>query len=274
MIDTATNIEIVYEDEYLIALNKPAGLLVHPSWLTPRGTPNLASILKTYLGTAPYTVHRLDRPTSGLILFAKTKTVAQQLNHLFAGHQITKTYYAVCRGYVDSEGLIDYPLKEEKDRIADKFMADDKPAQEAITAFRCLAQVELPIAVGRYTSARYSLVEAQPKTGRKHQIRRHMKHIFHPIIGDSKHGDNKQNKALREHYDLNRLMLMAVRLDFLHPVTGQPLELLAGLDQATRQLFEHFGWQAYFPTGHKDKSAGFIVINPPDQAQTVDTVNA
>ncbi len=259
MTETATAIEVVFEDEHLIALNKPSGLLVHPSWLTPRGTPNLASILKAYLGTSPYTVHRLDRPTSGLILFAKTKTVAQALNETFAEHRVTKTYYAVCRGYVEGEGVIDYPLKEEKDRIADKFMSDDKPAQEAISAYRCLAQVELPIAVGRYSSARYSLVEVTPKTGRKHQIRRHMKHIFHPIVGDSKHGDNKQNKALREHYGLNRLMLMAVQLQLPHPVTGQPLELKAALDAETVQLFQHFGWQAHCPVCSEPDSGRYIV---------------
>ncbi|MFW1676394.1 tRNA pseudouridine(65) synthase TruC [Pontibacter sp. JAM-7] len=247
MSEQALNVEILYEDEHLIALNKPAGLLVHPSWLAPRGTPNLASILKQYWSASPYTVHRLDRPTSGVILFAKHKAVAQALNLTFAEHRIEKTYLCVCRGYVSASGTIDYPLQEEKDKIADKFMADDKPPQDAITDYRCLAQVELPLAVGRYATARYSLVQVKPKTGRKHQIRRHMKHIFHPIAGDTKHGDNKHNTVLRQHYALNRLLLMATELRFTHPVTEEELLLTAGVDADTDRLLTAFGWQGRYP---------------------------
>lgn len=238
-----TDLDILFEDEYLIAVNKPAGLLVHPSWIAPRGTPNLASMLKAYFdGASPYTIHRLDRPTSGVILFAKNKEVAQQMNLQFAERKVDKTYLCMVRGYTDEQGVIDYPLKEQLDKIADKYADQDKPAQEAVSRYRRLATVELDMPVGRYEQSRYSLVEVKPETGRKHQIRRHMKHIFHPIAGDTKHGDNKHNKALRQHYDLQRLMLMAREIRFEHPITQSAMQICAPLDAYTTELFSAFGW--------------------------------
>jgi tRNA pseudouridine65 synthase len=241
-------LEILFEDESLIAINKPSGLLVHPSWIAPRGTPNLASMLKEYFnGGTPYTIHRLDRPTSGVILFGKDKQAAQDMNLQFAERKVNKTYLCMCRGYVPDQGTIDYALKEQLDKIADKHANQDKPAQDAVSHYRTLATVELDMAVGRYEKSRYSLVEVKPETGRKHQIRRHMKHIFHPIAGDTKHGDNKHNKALRQNYELDRLMLMARDIEFEHPVTGKRLSISAPVDQYTQQLFEQFGWGGHFP---------------------------
>lgn len=241
-------LEILFEDESLIAINKPSGLLVHPSWIAPRGTPNLASMLKEYFnGGTPYTIHRLDRPTSGVILFGKDKQAAQDMNLQFAERKVNKTYLCMCRGYVSDQGTIDYALKEQLDKIADKHANQDKPAQDAVSHYRTLATVELDMAVGRYEKSRYSLVEVKPETGRKHQIRRHMKHIFHPIAGDTKHGDNKHNKALRQNYELDRLMLMARDIEFEHPVTGKRLSISAPVDLYTQQLFEQFGWGGHFP---------------------------
>ncbi|MGB0205918.1 MAG: pseudouridine synthase [Neptuniibacter sp.] len=241
-------LEILFEDESLIAINKPSGLLVHPSWIAPRGTPNLASMLKEYFnGGTPYTIHRLDRPTSGVILFGKDKQAAQDMNLQFAERKVNKTYLCMCRGYVPDQGTIDYALKEQLDKIADKHANQDKPAQDAVSHYRTLATVELDMAVGRYEKSRYSLVEVKPETGRKHQIRRHMKHIFHPIAGDTKHGDNKHNKALRQNYEMDRLMLMARDIEFEHPVTGKRLSISAPVDLYTQQLFEQFGWGGHFP---------------------------
>lgn len=238
-----SDLEILFEDEHIIAINKPSGLLVHPSWIAPRHTPNLASMLKQYFeGGSPYTIHRLDRPTSGVILFGKNKHVAQLMNEQFAERKVEKTYLCMVRGYTDEQGTIDYPLKEQLDKIADKYADQDKPAQDAVSHYRCLATVEIDMPVGRYEKSRYSLVEVKPETGRKHQIRRHMKHIFHPIVGDTKHGDNKHNKALRQHYDLQRLMLMARHLSFTHPVTNQVMEFTAPLDSYCSVLFAEFGW--------------------------------
>lgn len=244
-----TELAILFEDEHLIAINKPSGLLVHPSWIAPRGTPNLASMLKTYFeGGSPYTIHRLDRPTSGVILFGKHKEVAQQMNLIFAEKRIQKTYLAMCRGYVPESGTIDYALKEELDKIADKHVSPDKEPQEAVSHYRTLATCEIDMPVGRYEKARYSLVEVKPETGRKHQIRRHMKHIFHPIAGDTKHGDNKQNKALRGRFDLQRLMLMASNVQFEHPVTGEAMDITAPVDQYCDDLFRGFSWEGCYPT--------------------------
>ncbi|WP_067864800.1 pseudouridine synthase [Neptuniibacter marinus] len=241
------NLNILFEDDDIIALNKPSGLLVHPSWIAPRGTPNLASMLKEYFnGGSPYTIHRLDRPTSGVILFGKNKEIAQKMNLLFAERKVEKTYLCMVRGYTPEADLIDYALKEELDKIADKHAKKDKEAQEAVSEYRRLATVELDIPVGRYEKSRYSLVEVKPKTGRKHQIRRHMKHIFHPIIGDTNHGDNKHNKSFRENFDLQRLMLMASNIKFEHPVTQQMMDIGAPVDQYTDQLFKKFAWDGLY----------------------------
>lgn len=241
------NLNILFEDDDIIALNKPSGLLVHPSWIAPRGTPNLASMLKEYFnGGSPYTIHRLDRPTSGVILFGKNKEIAQKMNLLFAERKVEKTYLCMVRGYTPEADLIDYALKEELDKIADKHAKKDKEAQEAVSEYRRLATVELDIPVGRYEKSRYSLVEVKPKTGRKHQIRRHMKHIFHPIIGDTNHGDNKHNKSFRENFDLQRLMLMASNIKFEHPVTQQMMDISGPVDQYTDQLFKKFAWDGLY----------------------------
>ena len=247
-----TDLDILFEDEHLIAVNKPSGLLVHPSWIAPRGTPNLASMLKAYFeGGSPYTIHRLDRPTSGVILFGKNKETAQAMNLQFAERQVKKTYLCMVRGYIDEAGTIDYALKEQLDKIADKHASKDKEPQEAVSHYRCLGTVEIDMPVGRYEQARYSLVEVKPETGRKHQIRRHMKHIFHPIACDTKHGDNKHNKALRARFGLDRLMLMATHISFVHPVSGNQIEIEAPLDEQSTALFNEFGWQGLFPEASK-----------------------
>ncbi len=240
-------LDILYEDDHLIAVNKPSGLLVHPSWIAPRSTPNLTSLLKTYLGGTAYTIHRLDRPTSGVIVFGKTKETAQKMNVIFAEREVKKTYLCMTRGYTPEADTIDYALKEKLDKLADKMSNPDKPPQEAVSDYRRLGTVELPIAVGRYESSRYSLVEVKPKTGRKHQIRRHMKHISHPLVGDTKHGDGRHNKAFREHFDLDRLLLMAIELSFEHPVTGEQLTIKAPVDEQVDQLFSGFGWSGLYP---------------------------
>ncbi|WP_372835976.1 pseudouridine synthase [Pontibacterium sp.] len=240
-------LDILFEDDNLIAVNKPSGLLVHPSWIAPRGTPNLTSMLKEYLQGTAYTIHRLDRPTSGVIVFGKNKETAQKMNQKFADREVQKTYLCMTRGYTPEGDVIDYALKEKLDKLADKMSNPDKPAQEAVSEYRRLGTVELPMAVGRYDVSRYSLVEVKPKTGRKHQIRRHMKHISHPLIGDTKHGDGRHNKAFRDHFDLDRLLLMAIELSFRHPENGELLTIKAPVDAYVDQLFSQFGWSGSYP---------------------------
>ncbi len=240
----AASPEILYQDEWLLAVNKPAGLLVHPSWIAPAKTPHLVGWVKAqFPGETIHTVHRLDRATSGIILFARDKQTAHNLQNLFSDRLIEKQYLCVTRGWAPERGLIDYPLKPIHDKIADKHADPDKDAQEAVSAFERLATVELPIPVGRYLQSRYSLVKVCPKTGRKHQIRRHMKHIFHPLVGDTKHGEGRHNRLYREHFDIHRLLLMATHLRFTHPVTEQPMTVSAPLDTEVKELFDRFGWR-------------------------------
>ncbi len=244
----STLLDILYEDEYLVAVNKPAGLLVHPSWIAPARTPNLVSLLKArYPGETVHTIHRLDRATSGIILFARNKQVAQQLQQQFLDHSIQKTYLCVVRGWTDEEGLIDYALKPIHDKRDDPRANPDKEPQDAVSAYRRLATVSLPIPVGRYPEARYSLVEVKPTTGRKHQIRRHMKHILHPIAGDTKHGEGRHNRLFRENFDLHRMLLMATAIEFRHPISETVMLIEAGVGEEVRQLFERLGWHSGYP---------------------------
>lgn len=241
---------VLYQDEHLIAVNKPSGWLVHRSWLDRNEKVVVMQTVRDQIGQHVFTVHRLDRPTSGVLLMALSSDVARQLSQQFEQHQIRKIYHAVVRGYVDESGTIDYALFEELDKVADKFAKQEREAQQAVSHYKMLSQVEVPIAVGRYASARYSLVELCPETGRKHQLRRHMAHISHPIIGDSRHGDLRHNRALAEHFNYQRLMLHASHLALNHPVTGEPLVISAPWEENWQQLMTQFGWQSQCPEYH------------------------
>lgn len=240
-------LEIIYQDEHLVAINKPAGWLVHRSWLDRKEKVVVMQTLRDQIGQHVYTVHRLDRPTSGVLLLALSSDVARLLSKQFEQHRLRKIYHAVVRGYVTDNGVIDYALTEEADKIADKHASLDKTPQSAVSHYRALAQVEMPIAVGRYPTARYSLLELMPQTGRKHQLRRHMSHIRHPIIGDSAHGDLRQNRGVGTHFSCNRLMLHASQLNLVHPLSGRALTLRAQWDASWQGLMASFGWQGMLP---------------------------
>ncbi len=235
-------LDILYQDEHLVAVNKPAGMLVHRSWLDSGETQFVMQTLRDQLGQLVYPIHRLDRPTSGVLLFALSSECANLLCQQFEQKSVEKSYLAVVRGYVHGAARIDYPLKIQLDKIADKFSRQDKAPQETVTEYVGLKTAEMPYAVGRYQTSRYSLVRLIPQTGRKPQLRRHMKHIFHPILGDTQYGDLHQNRALTEHIGVNRLMLHCEKLTILHPFTLQRLEIEAPLDQQWQQLLAHFGW--------------------------------
>ena len=236
------SLEILYQDEHIVAVNKPAGMLVHRSWLDRHETQFVMQTLRDQIGQLVYPIHRLDRPTSGVLLFALNSETATLLCHQFEQKQTEKEYLAVVRGYVTGQGEIDYPLKVQLDKIADKFAQQDKEPQSAVTFYDGLKTVEMPYGVGRYATSRYSLVRLIPKTGRKHQLRRHMKHIFHPILGDTQYGDLHQNRALTEHTGCSRLMLHAEKLTFVHPLTQQPITLQAGLDEQWKNVMQIFQW--------------------------------
>lgn len=224
-------IEILYRDEQLVAVHKPAGLLVHRNAHATR-EPFLVQLLRDQLGQRVYPVHRLDRPTSGLMIMALSPESASILARQFAGRMVSKTYIAVVRGYAPEQGRIDSPLT-----------AESGAELEAATRFTRLGTVELALPVGRYATARFSLVLVRPETGRKHQIRRHFAHIRHPVIGDVLRGDGRQNRFFREHFDCHRLLLASVGLDFTHPSTNEPMQMTCPPARDLHTLFLHLGWQ-------------------------------
>jgi len=236
-------LEIVFQDEYFVAVNKPAGMLVHRSWLDKHETQFVMQTLRDQIGQHVFPLHRLDRPTSGVLIFALSSEVASQVMPMFANHEMEKTYHAIVRGWIEESGRLDYPLKVELDKIADKHASQEKEAQEAITDYQPLAKVEIPYSTGKFPTTRYCLMEMKPLTGRKHQLRRHMAHLRHPMVGDTTHGDGKHNKLFREVYDSHRLLLHASSLKFTHPFTGQELLIKAGVDETWLKLCGEFGWQ-------------------------------
>lgn len=240
-------LEILYQDSHLVAVNKPAGWLVHRTWLDRHETVFVMQTLRDQIGQHVFTVHRLDRPTSGILLMALSSDVARSLSQQFEQHQVAKTYHAIVRGYLLDDGTVDYALTEELDKIADKFSSAEKAPQPAITHYRALASVEVPLPIGRYPTSRFSLMELQPQTGRKHQLRRHMSHLRHPIIGDTTHGDLKQNRGVVEHFSCPGLMLHASQMQLSHPVTGEHLSITAPLDSRWQGLIGDFGWKGILP---------------------------
>ena len=235
-------LEILYQDEHLVAVNKPSGLLVHRSMIDKTETEFALQLVRDQIGQYVYPVHRLDKPTSGVLVFALTKEMAKAMSELFKSRESHKEYIAIVRGYIDESGTIDYPLKEQFDKMTDSKVQTDKEPQEAVTEFKCLSSVELPYPVSRYKVARYSLVKLFPKTGRKHQLRRHMKHLFHPIVGDTTHGRGEHNKLFREKFDCHRLLLHASAISFVHPLSKQQMRIEAKIDEVFESLFLKFGW--------------------------------
>lgn len=211
-------LEIIYQDENIIAINKPHGLLVHQSPIARNAEEFALQLLRDQIQQHVWPAHRLDRKTSGLLLFALNKETDRLMQQQFMENKVQKKYLAVLRGHSPDELLIDYPLKKENGTL-----------QDAITHFKTLARTEIPLAVGKHPTSRYSLVEAQPQTGRMHQLRRHFAHIFHPIIGDRPHGCNKQNKFFKEHFQMESMLLHASELEFFHPLSNEKLHLKAAL---------------------------------------------
>lgn len=235
-------LEILYQDKWLVAVNKPAGMLVHRSWLDPHETQFVMQRLRDQIGQHVFPIHRLDRPTSGVLLFALSSEIANLMCLQFEQKKVKKFYLAVLRGYLEGANRIDYPLKIQLDKIADKFAKEDNIAQEAVTDYECLKIIEMPYPAGRYKTSRYSLVRLIPHTGRKHQLRRHCKHIFHPILGDTQYGDLHQNRALTENTGCKRLLLHAETLCFIHPISQATITIHAPLDEQWQDLMTKFGW--------------------------------
>jgi len=241
------DLTILFRDRHFIAVDKPAGLLVHRSAIDRHETRFALQLLRDQIGQRVYPVHRMDKPTSGVLLFALHVDAARRMTALFTERQVHKTYLAVVRGHTPVADVIDHPLKEELDAASDIEADPAKAAQPAVTAYRRLAIADIPHAVGRYPSARYSLIEVTPHTGRKHQIRRHMKHVFHPIVGDTTHGDGRHNHFFRTHFECHRLLLVATRLVFTHPYGGETITIAAPPDAAFCSVLEKLNWYVAEP---------------------------
>lgn len=236
-------LDILYQDEEIIAVYKPRGWFVHRSLLDPKVTEIILQHLRDQVGRYLYPVHRLDRPTSGVLLFAFTAESARFLSEQFMNDRVEKEYLAVVRGYLFDQGVIQHPLSVIRDKIAERDKGE-KEAQEAITSYTALQQTELNLSTGKYPTSRYSLVALKPKTGRKHQLRRHMNHIAHPIIGDTTYGDLRHNRLFLEELGIQQLWLHALKLTIIHPTTKKELMIEAPLDKLWITLLIAFGWQS------------------------------
>lgn len=225
-------LEILYRDENLIAINKPHGLLVHRSSIAMDAEVFALQLLRDQINQWVNPVHRLDRKTAGVLLFALNKDVETAMHRQFADNLVVKKYLAIVRGHTPDKEEIDYPLRKENGTL-----------QNAVTRYVTLNRAELNISLGKHLTSRYSLVEACPETGRMHQLRKHFGHICHPIIGDRPHGCNKQNKLFKENWNMTTMLLHASSLTFKHPLSGNTIEIKASLQDEFKRMMNLMNWQ-------------------------------
>lgn len=224
-------LEILYQDEYLVAINKPHGLLVHRSKYADEVKVFAVQELRNQIGKHVWPCHRLDRKTSGVLIFALNEEVNSKIQQQFAQSLIDKTYVAIVRGFTPEQDIINYPLINEKGK-----------QQEAVTHYKTLKKCELDLPFGKHLTSRYSLVEIKPQTGRLHQIRKHFAHIFHPIIADRPHGCNKQNKLFKEKFNLTTMLLHAIKIEFNHPITNETIRIEAELQSEFKRIMQLMNW--------------------------------
>ena len=236
-------IEIIYQDSDLVAVNKPSGIKVHRGPFDRRRESFVLQLVRDQVGRHLYPVHRLDKPTSGILVFALSPGAARSLAKSFARRMVQKTYLGVVRGYIAEVGEVDYPL-----RGSDDGETMGKEPRSALTRYLRLDTVELPVAVGPYATCRYSLVKVMPATGRMHQIRRHMRHLRHPIVNDRQYGDNKHNRFFTEELRCRRMLLAATEIRFPHPGTRETTCLSAPLDSDFKVILDRMGWTKAVPS--------------------------
>lgn len=227
---TGESPEILHLDDHVCVVNKPSGIMVHRTNISTDRV-FLADLVRERLGRRIWTVHRLDRATSGALVLALTAGTAADLGRQFEAGTIGKRYIAVVRGWIDDAGAIDKPLKGKRGRL-----------QQAVTRYRRLARTELPVPLPPHETARYSLVELRPETGRMHQIRRHLNHIAHPILGDVNHGDRRHNRLFRQRFSCHRLLLHAAVIEFEHPAGGDPVHVAAPPPEDFSSVVRALGW--------------------------------
>ncbi len=223
---------ILYQDDFLIVVNKPNNMLVYPSYYARNiKDETLVEILEKEIKIKLYPLHRLDRKTSGVILFGKSKEVAVAFQELFSNNQINKTYKAIVRGFCDEKGEINSPIKNDKGIY-----------KEALTLYNTLQTYEWNEAVKPYDCSRYSLVELYPKTGRMHQLRKHMNKISHPIIGDHKYGDRNYNKLFTSKFEIDNLYLHASQIEFIHTFNKKLIQINAPIPLWWNKALKQFNW--------------------------------
>ena len=224
---------VLYADAHIAVVNKPAGVMAHDSKLARGETDFVADRLRAQFGKPIFLIHRLDRATSGCLLVAFDRESASTLGKVLMSREVEKDYLAVCRGWPEPDFIVDHPIDG----------GPGKPEKKpALTRFVRLATGELPLPSGDFDTSRYALLRCQPETGRFRQIRRHLKHAFHHLIGDTSHGDGRHNRHFRMQ-GVHRMLLHAVRLSFPHPVSGERIEAVAPLDAEFRKAFALFGWE-------------------------------
>ncbi len=240
---------ILYRDDWLVAIHKPAGLLVHRTVLDRHETRFAVQLLRNQIGRHVWPTHRLDRGTSGVLLFALDRDTAASVGRQFEAGTVSKRYLAIVRGYPPESGVIDHALSREVDDAERTPHAVCLLPQAARTRFRRLGTVELPIPVDRYPASRYSLLELEPLTGRRHQLRRHLKHISHPIIGDATYGKGNHNRVFAARFASHRLLLASVELGLAHPASGLALRLHAAPADEFVDVCRRLGWEHLLSAG-------------------------
>jgi tRNA pseudouridine65 synthase len=224
-------LDILFRDDHLIAINKPHGLLVHRSSIAADADEFAIQLLRDQIGLKVNPVHRIDRKTGGVLLFALDKSTEIVMQQQFMENKVQKKYLAIVRGHTPDSDKIDYPLRKENGTL-----------QEAFTAYSTLKRAEINVPFGAHVTSRYSLVEVTPETGRMHQIRKHLSHVFHPIIGDRTHGCNKQNKLFKEKWEMTTMLLHASNIAFKHPVNGEQVAIEAPLQQEFMRVMGIMNW--------------------------------
>jgi len=239
-------LELIHRDDLLAVVNKPAGLLAHRSQIAAHEDRFLLDQLREQLGQRCFLAHRLDRATSGALLLAFDRDTAKALGEQFMGRSVRKMYLAVARGWTEEHGTIDHALD-----------APGKPEPKpAISHYTRLATIELPYPMSGFETARYSLLAMQPETGRYRQLRRHLKHIHHHLIGDTSHGDGRHNRLFRAELRCHRMLLHAWRLAFDHPADGRRVEIEVPPDGEFAALMDRLGWSLPDRQSSGDGGAG------------------
>lgn len=261
MTDFSDSFSILYQDDDIVAIHKPAGLLVHRSWMASQESQFAVQMTRDAIGKKVFPVHRLDKPTSGVLIFALSSDMARLLQEQFQNQVnnddddnddekknldnkgIEKEYLALVRGWTKHEQWVcDKPLKYHVDKFSEPDTEEGK-LQEAETHFESLQTATIHQSVGPYDSARYSLVKAMPKSGRKHQIRRHLNHCNYPILGDVNHGDRHHNHFFQNTFKQSRLYLAATKLSLIHPVSLERLIIDAPLEESFQRVVDQIDWE-------------------------------